>query len=433
MPKPWIQELAFLAGLLLGALLLSTLTGGLPYWLLLALAVYLARMLTNLYRFSKWLKKSLATAPPDAWGIWEDIFLSLYRAGQRRKTRQRRLISLINRFEEATQALPDAVVILDQQGNIEWANNNAMTYLGVNGAKDRGQRLLNLVRHPSLADYLGKADYTRKALHPSPVNEAIFLSTQVVPYGDDQFLLVSRNITQLHKLEKMRQDFVANVSHEMRTPLTVINGYLEAMADNAPANVKDIEHIAAQMGQQSMRLQRLVDDLLLLAKLDASESLAKPTAIDVPQMVRQIVGDSKIMSGEKNHQITSNIEDHCLLLGDENEIRSAFSNLISNAVRYTPESGSINIDWYCNASGAHFLVQDSGIGIPSHYIPRLTERFYRVDVARSRHTGGTGLGLAIVKHVLQRHEGALKIDSEPGKGSSFHCHFPKTRVAQKSA
>ncbi len=268
---------------------------------------------------------------------------------------------------------------------------------------------------------------------PSPTDDAVMLSVRIVPYGENQRLVLARDISRLHRLEQMRRDFVANASHELRTPLTVLGGYLETLADSDDAALRQWQPAIEQMRHQANRMRRLVDDLLLLSRLETDEAPAEPEAVAVPAMLASIREDAELLAGERAHAIELEAEPGLQLRGDYHELRSAFANLVLNAVQHTPAEGRIAIRWYADAGGAHLAVSDTGPGIPPQHLPRLTERFYRVDVGRSRAAGGTGLGLAIVKHVLHRHGGALAIDSRLGRGSTFQCDFPSELIVRQSA
>jgi len=267
---------------------------------------------------------------------------------------------------------------------------------------------------------------------PSPVDDKVHLSVQVIIYGDNQRLLIARDVTRLRRLEAMRRDFVANVSHELRTPVTVLVGYLETLEEDAECARRWARPLAL-MREQATRMRRIVDDLLMLSRLETEDAGHHPRArqpVDVPALLGRIVEEARALSGPRGHRIGLEAERGLGLAGSEGELASAFTNLLANAVQYTPEGGEIRVRWWSDAAGAHLAVSDTGIGIAPEHIPRLTERFYRVDVARSRATGGTGLGLAIVKHVLQRHDARLHIESEPGRGSTFRCDFPPERLVR---
>jgi two-component system phosphate regulon sensor histidine kinase PhoR len=320
--------------------------------------------------------------------------------------------------------------MLDSDGNLEWWNRAAETLLGLKTPQDGGQPVSNLVRHPRFKEYFEQGNYAEPLDIPSPINDHLRIQLYITRYGNNEHLMLVRDVTRLHQLEQMRKDFIANVSHELRTPLTVICGYLETLLDNVDEVNPRWKRPLSQMQQQGERMQTLLNDLLLLAKLEATDypSDNQPVAIDT--LLRSIKGDAQALSGQRNQTISLEIEADAALKGSEAELRSAFSNLIFNAVKYTPDGGSVRIRWWADAAGAHLSVQDSGVGIDNKHLPRLTERFYRVDSSRNASTGGTGLGLAIVKHVLLRHRARLEISSVLGHGSTFTCHFAPAQVTK---
>jgi len=336
---------------------------------------------------------------------------------------------VIDRVQESTAALRDAVIMLDSHGNLEWWNKASETLLGLKTPQDSGQSITNLVRDPRFKDYFERGNFLEPLDLPSPVNPRRQLQLNITRYGNQEHLMLVRDVTRLHQLEQMRKDFVANVSHELRTPLTVIAGYLETLQDNVDDINPRWRRALQQMQQQGARMQGLLNDLLLLAKLEATDypSDNHPVAVDL--LLQTIRNDALALSAERNHRISLEADASLRLKGSESELRSAFSNLVFNAVKYTQADGEIRIRWWQDAQGAHLSVQDTGPGIEAKHLPRLTERFYRVDSSRASHTGGTGLGLAIVKHVLLRHRGGLEITSVVGKGSLFTCHFQPAQIA----
>ncbi|HKK14762.1 MAG TPA: phosphate regulon sensor histidine kinase PhoR [Gammaproteobacteria bacterium] len=428
--SPWLGELWRVIGLGFIALLVGLAAGHLTAVLFLGLALYLLWHLVQLYRLERWLNGNKRFHPPDAPGIWGDVSQHIYRLQQRNRKRKRKLGKMLNRFQEATEAMPDATVVLDAVGSIEWWNTAAEELLGLHYPRDVGQRLANLIRHPAFAEYLQREDYSDSVVFPLPHNDRRLVSVRVVPYGKNQRLVIARDISRMQQLEQMRRDFVANVSHELRTPLTVVSGYLESLEDDPDCARVHGKSLGA-MREQSERMARIVEDLLLLSRLETDEHPEPPAVVRVPGMLDDLCRDARRLSGAHNHQITLEADEGLWLKGHDNELRSAFSNLVFNAVRYTADGGDIRLRWYADEEGAHFEVRDTGIGIARHHIPRLTERFYRVDIGRSRQSGGTGLGLAIVKHVLLRHEGRLDIQSVPGRGSTFRCDFLVGRVLRR--
>ena len=419
--------------LLIGAcLLLGFITGEYAWVLACGLAIHLGWTLSQLLRLHKWLREHKPDEPPpDGYGLWGEVFDSIYHLQRRNQKARGRLQAVIDRVQESTAALKDAVVMLDSQGNLEWWNRAAETLLGLKTPQDSGQPIANLVRDPRFKEYFERGNYAEALEIPSPVNDRRRLQFHITQYGNREHLLLVRDVTRLHQLEQMRKDFVANVSHELRTPLTVIAGYLETLLDNVEAVNPRWLRALQQMQQQGARMQTLLNDLLLLAKLEATDypSDNQPVAVDL--MLLSIRNDAQALSGEQLHRISLEADPHLKLKGSEAELRSAFSNLVFNAVKYTPAGGEIRIRWQGDEQGAHLSVQDTGMGIEAKHLPRLTERFYRVDSSRASNTGGTGLGLAIVKHVLLRHRGNLEITSVPGKGSTFICHFAPAQVVQR--
>ncbi|MGH8434880.1 MAG: phosphate regulon sensor histidine kinase PhoR [Pseudomonas sp.] len=418
--------------LLAGCWLVGLISGEYAWSLVVGLASYLGWTLAQLLRLHTWLKHHQADEPPpDGYGLWGEVFDSIYHLQRRDQRVRGRLQAVIDRVQESTAALTDAVIMLDSDGNLEWWNRAAETLLGLKTPQDSGQPVTNLVRHPAFKDYFEQNNHSEPLELPSPINDRLRLQFHITQYGNREHLMLVRDITRLHQLEQMRKDFVANVSHELRTPLTVISGYLETLLDN----VDDINprwlRALQQMQQQGGRMQNLLNDLLLLAKLEATDypSDNQPVAIDL--LLLSIKSDAQALSNERHHRISLEADANFKLKGSEAELRSAFSNLVFNAVKYTPDEGEIRIRWWGDEQGAYLSVQDSGLGIEAKHLPRLTERFYRVDSSRASNTGGTGLGLAIVKHVLLRHRARLDIRSVLGKGSTFTCHFPAVQVAKR--
>lgn len=427
--NPWQAEFRRAALLVLFALGVGLILGH-PLWLLLiALGVYLAWHLYHLYQLERWLRRGRSLYPPEATGIWGDVFYRLYQLQRRNRKRKQRLAGYLDQFREATSAMPDATVVLGPNGEIQWSNEAVLPLLGLRPAQDVGQRIDNLVRNPDFIAYLAQGDYTDPLEIPSPQDPVITLRVRVVPYGREQRLLLARDISHQKRLDQMRRDFVANVSHELRTPLTVIAGFVENLNDGDDACAEKWGRSLGLMEQQTKRMQRIVEDLLLLSRLETDRSRPRER-VEVPAMLEMIREDAVVLSGDQGHRITLEADMDLDLLGAEQELHSAFNNLVSNAVRYTPAGGEVAIRWYRDDDGAHLSVRDTGEGIPAEHIPRLTERFYRVDKGRSRERGGTGLGLAIAKHVLNRHDGELRIESKVGEGSTFTCDFPADRIAE---
>jgi two-component system phosphate regulon sensor histidine kinase PhoR len=427
----WALALA-LASAALGALVaaVSGALAGAAAGLALAAAgllVALALHYRQVARLRRWLIEPRADTLPEAGGVWEEIYAGLHRLLRRQRQSESRLSATLSEFERAGAAMPDGLVVLDARDRIEWCNPRAGEHLGLDLARDRGQQITYLLRQPRFAEYL-RAHSLGEPLVLRPAHaKGRVLALQLVPYGEQQKLLISRDVTELERVEAMRRDFVANVSHELRTPLTVLAGFLETLAETGGSDRALLERSLPLMLEQARRMQRLVEDLLTLSRLESSAEPPRRDPVDVPALVRALYDEALALSAGR-HRIGLEVRSEAGVLGSEEELRAAFGNLVSNAVRYTPAGGEVTIRWDEHGEGAAFTVRDTGIGIAAEHIPRLTERFYRVDRSRSRETGGTGLGLAIVKHVLQRHDARLEIESEPGRGSTFRALFPRARL-----
>ena len=388
------------------------------------LGVYLVWILRELLNLHRWLHDPQAqdTPPPESSGLLGEIFDSIYHLQRRNQRARGRLQAVIERVQDSTAALNDAVIMLDNRGCLEWWNPATEALLGLKTAQDTGQPITNLVRHPDFADYFRQGDFREPLELVSPINDQLHLQFQITLYGNHDHLIVVRDVTRIHQLDQMRKDFVSNVSHDLRTPLTVIVGYLETLLDHADQLSPRWLRAMQQMHGQAHRMQNLLNDLLLLARLECSEFPSDEQPVALAPLLQLILNDARALSSGK-HQISLDLSPAAGLKGSEAELHSAFSNLVFNAVKYTPAEGTINVRWWTDTQGGHLSVEDSGIGIEPRHLPRLSERFYRVDSSRASSTGGTGLGLAIVKHVLMRHGGRLQIQSQPGKGSTFTCHF----------
>jgi two-component system phosphate regulon sensor histidine kinase PhoR len=363
---------------------------------------------------------------PETTGVWDDLFARLYRLTRAHARSRQELSEALERFREAAAALPDGVVILDDDDRIQWCNPNAEGHFGLDRSRDVGQNITNLVRDPRFVDYLASRTWAEPIVMRLERDAPVTASVQLVPFGGNQKLLISRDITTIERADTMRRDFVANVSHELRTPLTVVGGFLETLADAPGQDPELLARSLELMRQQTLRMQRLVEDLLTLSQLESSHKLVREEKVDVPELIRVLYGEAQTLSGGR-HRIGIDLKSDDWLLGNGHELRSAFTNLVSNAVRYTPDGGRIDLVWEGKGGQPVFSVRDTGIGVEAQHIPRLTERFYRVDRGRSRETGGTGLGLAIVKHVVSRHQATLEVQSEIGKGSVFSVRFPEAR------
>jgi two-component system phosphate regulon sensor histidine kinase PhoR len=426
MAAMWTFALARLAGILALGLGVGLAIGPVWLWILAASCLYLGWQLVTLYRLDRWLRLRSQIDPPDLGGIWGDIVAQVVRLHRRKQFHKQRLIQLFRELRRSTAALPDGVIILSTQREIVWFNRQAARLLGLKRPMDVGLRIDNLIRSPEFVLYLHGDDFAMPLLIRPPVQLDLYLALQVVPYGGGQSLLLVRDVTRQMRLEAMRKDFVANASHELRTPLTVISGYLDTLADDSsidPAWSGPIRDMRAQ----AQRMNAIIADLLVLSRLESTDGEAPRDAIDVPNMLERMHRDA-LASADRPRQVVLELESGDGLFGAAHELESAFTNLLVNGMKYTPAEGTVRIRWWVDAEGAYFSVIDSGIGIPAEHIPRLTERFYRVDAGRSRGQGGSGLGLAIVKHALQRHGGWLDVQSAEGKGSTFTCHFPQARI-----
>ncbi|WP_185267918.1 phosphate regulon sensor histidine kinase PhoR [Halopseudomonas xiamenensis] len=414
---------------LLLACLLAGLALGQPAWaLVVGLGGYLGWTLFQMQRFQHWLQTRPGDPPPETRGLWGEIFDGIYHMQRRDKRARARLQSVIERIQASTAALSDAVVVLDKDGHLEWWNHSAERLLGLRAPDDSGQHVHNLLRDPRFVEYFDLGNYREPLDIPSPLNLSIWLQYNITRYGNGERLMLVRDVTRLHNLEQMRKDFVANVSHELRTPLTVVVGYLETMIDSDDGSNPRWLRPLHQMQQQARRMQSLLNDLLMLSRLETSEARAEEKPVSIDLMLPGIRKDALALSGDRQHDITLECTTQARIMGLETELRSAISNLVYNAVKYTQDGGKIHISWSQDDRGARLSVSDNGPGIAQEHLHRLTERFYRVDSSRNSTTGGTGLGLAIVKHVLMRHQGELQISSTLGQGSTFSCVFPAERL-----
>lgn len=432
MQHNWSRYLRLIIGFLIACTAVGLFFGKPLYGLTAGLIAYLWWTLLQARSLYQWLANpSASDEAPQSIGMWGDIFDGLHKLHQSHLRTQDRLRSQINRVQESTNAMKDGVIMTDARGAMEWWNGSAEHLLGFRRSTDRGQLIHNLIRNPSFKAYFDSRDYREPLDINSPARPHIRLQIQISLFGNDDRLIVAKDVTRLFQLEQMRRDFVGNVSHEMRTPLTVISGYLETLEDNVDDLPPKWRRAVHTMARQSSRMEALITDLILLSRIETGEQTVNDTVTDVQAMIDQICRDARALSGDKQHDIRAEFRDRRLLTGDESQLRSAFSNLVFNAVKYTPAGGSIIIIWTADREGAHLSVKDTGIGIDPVHIPRLTERFYRADPSRHKDTGGTGLGLAIVKHVLLNHEGNLEIRSRIGEGSEFICHFPRHRLTER--
>jgi two-component system phosphate regulon sensor histidine kinase PhoR len=394
--------------------------------LVAALAALLCWHWREFAKLRRWVSQTRLTDPPESRGVWGGIFNHLHRHRRAMLRRRRQLAQLIVRSRRGAQALPYGVAVLDAHYRLDWCNAAAQEHLGLDPVRDRGQPVVHIARAPAFVEYLGAGDFSRPLrLQPGGAQPRA-LELQIVSFGAEEHLLLSQDVTGSERLEAMRRDFVANVSHELRTPLTVLAGFLETIQDLKldPARVRDYVGL---MAPQAERMKRLIEDLLTLSALEHAPPPPAAQRVAVRPLLARVRSEAEALSARR-HRISLEIEGEHDLCGAEGELLSALVNLASNAVRYTPEGGAIRLRWISSPQGASFSVEDTGIGIEAEHLPRLTERFYRVDRGRSRETGGTGLGLSIVKHALARHQATLEVRSTPGKGSCFSARFPAARL-----
>jgi len=432
--KPALRKGLVAPGIVAIVTLLTLAVGG-PYWALGVLAAgALGIVLFHLHHIqlvTDWATGSPDDPVPAGRGTWAEAFSAIHRRVRVRRAYQRDLRQVIDRFRQAAEAIPDGVIVLDAANRIAWMNERAIVLLGLDRETDRGQPIANLVRNPAFQALVEAGDF-REPLIMQQAREPSTLSMQIVPFGADEKLLLCRDVTQAEALARMRRDFIANVSHELKTPLTVISGFVETMQD-LDLEPRQRARYLGLMHEQTRNMQRLVDDLLALSALESEHNPPGDSEFAVVPLLLEISADAKALS-KGEHNVSLDIGEAASVTGDRAEIASAFGNLVSNAVRYTPPGGTIRVGWHVEPNGTGvFAVADTGIGIAPEHIPRLTERFYRVDRGRSRNTGGTGLGLAIVKHVLIRHQAELDIRSEPGIGSTFAMRIPARRVHRAPA
>lgn len=462
--KSWIEECWILTGIFVVGLILSLLLG-FQFWILTAtLLVYACWMIFRLHKLKDWLEKGAVTAhTPDTVGLMDSLVQLVHRK-QRSDRRHRAVLqNTIHEFNTLASELPDATVVLDERWQIRWCNATAESLLGLSLVRDDGSRIDNLIRAPEFIAFLESASSDRAELEfASPANPHTTLLMTCLPASESQYLLIARDITQQAQMREMRKAFVADVSHELRTPLTVIQGHVEMMLDNGQA--ADHDRLALKrISEQSGRMKTIVEDLLTLSRLESYRLFdTEGEWIDLALLVQRLVANLSVQSPESKHVINLSIHDNLQVKGIEQELHSCCQNLIQNAIAYTPPGTHIDITWRrvlpderyphpdtvnaklmsdatdwrpanlfdytIQSPSAWLIVRDHGPGIEQEHLPRISERFYRADKARSRSTGGTGLGLAIVKHIAQRHGGQLLIASELGKGSQFSIGFPKERL-----
>ena len=425
--RDWTYHLIRQGVIALLALLLAWLSGHTVLVFILLLVLYLAWQLYNSFRLYRWLQ-SWDDNPPDSLGMWAGIFDRIAALQKQNIKRNQQYQQVIDDFEGLTDAFPEATLVINDQGLIRWFNDSAVQLLDLKAETDKGQAVTNLIREPSFADWLSVQDTIHSTLDiQCPVDDNISLQISAVRSRKNQRLLILQDVTDVKNLERIRQDLVANVSHELRTPLTVLLGYLEILKTQPEdPNPEAVE----RMYLQARQMQDLLEDLLELSRLESPDKqiFEGSVEVDIPALLTQIEKQAKDLS-QGQHNLIFKVQPGLNIRGAETDLKSAFQNLIINAVNYTPEKGKVKVTWQETDDAIVLSVTDTGIGIPHRDIPRITERFYRVGDDRNRKTGGTGLGLAIAKHVLHSHNAKLEVQSEIGKGSEFRCIFPLERKA----
>ncbi|PCI77750.1 MAG: phosphate regulon sensor histidine kinase PhoR [SAR86 cluster bacterium] len=432
----WRSELNRLCLLLSLAAVVGYAVGHVSWAMLISLCVYYLYNLYQLRRFNLWLNRDSSEAdsePPESFGLWGNIFDGIYRLQKQERRASSYLANIVDKAQESSAALKMAVVMINRQGNLDWWNFAAEKLLGLQHPKDRNQSVTNLIRNPSFSEYFHSENYDETLKMEAPGESNKILEFQIALFGENERLMIVRDITQLHRLESMRKDFVGNVSHELGTPITVIKGYLEAILDNLDGMDAKWHKPMRQMQQHSTRMENIVRDLLMLSSLETKGLTKTQDVIDLKSLFSEIESDTQQMFKDKSHTFELICPPALCLVGKRSELYSAISNLVVNAAKYTPAGGHIKLSANKGTESLNIAVRDNGAGIENHHISRLTERFYRIDGSRSSDTGGTGLGLAIVKHILARHEAELEIKSIYGEGSCFTCRLPLSRAASNSA
>jgi two-component system, OmpR family, phosphate regulon sensor histidine kinase PhoR len=430
-PAAW-QMISRLGLTLLAALVLGFATGYVALAFAITFGVYAAVQVWNLVRLERWLRRRRIETPPDFSALWGEVVAIVSRIYRRKQFHRARVTALLREFRRLTTAMPEGAVLLGPEHEILWFNHRAAEWLGLRRKRDFGIRIENLVRHPDFVEYLHSDSPGEGVMVQDTSDINRWFSFHVVRTGmAERQLLMVRDVSREQQLQSMRRDFVANASHELRSPLTVITGYLDALADDQKLDPTWSAPIL-EMRRQSERMSTIIRDLLELSKLESGERPLDEEQIDIPGMLALLRKETLALE-HRPHEVRLKLDSKEWLKGVENEVHSIVSNLLSNAVKYTPPQGEIELRWWTDGDGGHIAVRDTGVGIAPEHIPRLTERFYRVDSGRSRDLGGSGLGLAIVRHALQRHEGTLTIDSFEGHGSTFTCHFPRSRLMEPPA
>jgi two-component system phosphate regulon sensor histidine kinase PhoR len=416
LPSAWYEELIYLAMLLGSLAAVGSIFNSIALFLMFGALGYLTWNLYNLYLMERWIRLGDSIDPPDANGIWETIFKSYHDLQRRQRKDKKRMAKLIKRFRATARAMPDPTIILNRELEIEWMNSIAAQAFGLDDKEDVGKRLDNFLRGPEVREWLSRHSYD-------------------VPLS---MMLIAVDVSEARRLERFRRDFIANASHELRTPLTVFSGYLEQLEARVEREDGGIQSRWGRaihgMQEQSVRMRQIVDDMLVLARLEEDQRKPAEMDLDVPALLRQIEEDAKILAEARKQTLHVEVDLDLWLRGIEDSMRAVASNLVNNACKYTQEGGAITLRWLRNSTGQPMLqVQDNGPGIPAEHVPRLTERFYRVDAGRDRAQGGSGLGLSIVKHALEQHEALLRVESKPGEGSVFSAVFPPERLRVRPA
>lgn len=421
------RELIVLFAWMLFLLIIGAVNDSIIEFLFYGLLIYVIWSLYNLNKLTRWLAKP-SKQPPEVIGVWDEVYYQIYHLYKRQRKARRKLTSILARFQKSTRALPYATIILNELNEIEWFNPAASQLFNLHTSIDVGQRIDNLIRQPKFVSYLNKNKFSDPLQFL--INQKKIL-LNITTYGSGQLLISARDITSRSQLDDMRRDFISNASHELRTPLTVISGYVEFLQHRADeTNEAPLEKIQ----QQIERMNKTIAELIELARLESSASVDYSVTVDIATLLNDVYNEALAFDSQK-HDLTLNIDTAALehdsnlhLYGNYDELRMAFSNLLTNAIRYTPDGGKVSLFFTAHDTGVSVGVSDNGPGIDYEHIPRLTERFYRVDEGRSTEQGGTGLGLAIVKHVLDRHNATLNIQSTPGEGSTFQCDFPLSNI-----
>lgn len=428
----WVRVLVTILLILAASLLADELAGGRAAFTvaLSSLMVWICFQLWHLRKMTLWLEDFKLDRTPTGLGTWDILFSSVFRLARSYERQQKQLKLLLSSFRSATEAMPDGVVALDDHHQITYASRRAALHLNLRVPEDYGRSILNLLRHPGFSEYLEQAQWSEPVILAGVPSPDRSLQVHLIPYGEREQLLLTRDVTEVLKLETTRRDFVANVSHELKTPLTVISGFVETLQE-LPLDKSQRADILETIRTQAQRMQRLIEDLLVLSRIESDKTPPAEDRLDMRKTLQQLAEDAHHLSRGRHQIALAQPLSSDQLIGDEQELASAFGNLVSNAIRYTPAHGKITLSWQLNEEGQGvFEVRDTGPGIEPEHIDRLTERFYRVDRGRSRSTGGTGLGLAIVKHIASRHNANLKIESEVEVGSSFSLVFPSQRLVR---